>query len=130
VGATAAAAAVAAALLAATSETRAVRLVGALLGGVGFAAIATSAWPTEALAGAAGTSTLAAAAAALILAAREDRAPVRHLAWTLLAAGGARLLLVDLRAGRPLTLFLGLVSYGGALLAAQASRGRPARGAP
>jgi hypothetical protein len=78
----------------------------------------------------AGTSTLAAAAAALILAPREDRAPVRHLAWTLLAAGGVRLLLVDLRDGRPLTLFIGLVSYGGALLAAQASRGGPTRGAP
>lgn len=130
VGATAAIAAVAAALLAAKSEARAGRLAGGLLGGVGFAAVATSAWPTEALAGVVGTSTLAAAAAALVLATREDRVPVRHLAWTLLAAGGARLLLVDLRDGRPLTLFIGLVSYGGALLAAQASRGRTARSAP
>jgi hypothetical protein len=123
-GAIAASAAVAITLLAAGRGTRAGRIADGVLGGLGFAAIATSAWPSDAIAGAAGTATLAAAAAALTLAAGAGRPPLRHLAWVLLAAGGARLLLVDLRDGRPLTLFISLVSYGGALLAAQASRAR------
>ena len=126
-GGIAAAAAVAIALLVAgRGDTRAARIAGAILGGSGFSAIATSAWPSDAIAGAVGTATLAAAGAALTLAAGADRPALRHLAWTLLAAGAARLLLVDLRDGRPLTLFVSLVSYGGALLAAQASRGRKA----
>jgi len=127
-----AAAAVATAFLAARREgPRGARLGGAILGGLGLAALATGAWPSTDLAAAGGTGALALMAAAGTLGARGPGAPaLRALMWTLLAMGGLRLLLVDLRDGRPLTLFIGLVTYGGALLAAQASRSRrsgPAR---
>ncbi len=49
------------------------------------------------------------------------RRGIRELGWLvypLLAAGAAKLLLEDLRRGRPLTLFLSLALYGCALLAA------------
>jgi hypothetical protein len=128
----AAGAAVAAALMAGTRDAGPVHRAGTIFGGLGFAAVATSAWPTAELASTFGTAALALAAAALTVATRgRDGTAVRALAWTLLAMGGLRLLLVDLRDGRPLALFVGLVSYGGALLVAQASRGRrPARAGP
>ena len=123
-GAFAAGAAVAASLLGGSRDSRPFSLGRAILGGLGFAALATSAWPTAELAGAGGTAALALAAATLTLAARGRVGAPRGLAWMLLGMGAMRLLLVDLRDGRPLTLFVGLVSYGGALLAAQASRAR------
>jgi hypothetical protein len=130
-GLLAAAAALAPALMGARADGgRRWRLAGALAGGLGLAAIATAAWPAAGLAAVAGTGTLAAMAAAATVSARGRAASaLRPLAWTLLVLGGMRLLLVDLRDGRPLTLFIGLVTYGAALLVAQASRRRPpARG--
>ncbi|HVR69207.1 MAG TPA: hypothetical protein VMT87_00060, partial [Vicinamibacteria bacterium] len=125
-GLLAAGAALASALIAGGRGSRATRLAGAVLGGLGGAGLATSAWPTADLASAGGTAALALAAAVLTFAARRGNPALRGLAWTFLVLGGLRLLMVDVPGGRPLSLFVGLVTYGGALLAAQASRGSSA----
>lgn len=129
-GAAAAVAAVAVFLVEAWRDTaRVVRLGDAAAGALGLVALATGGWPSPELAAALGTGALSLLAAAAALAARGKDAPaLRALSWAVFAAGGLRLLLVDLHDGRPLTLFIALVSYGAALLAAQAARSRgPAR---
>ena len=65
------------------------------------------------------TSVLAAAALALAWAGRSER--FREASWLLypmLAAGGLKLLVEDLRRSRPATLFIALALYGGALIVA------------
>jgi hypothetical protein len=52
------------------------------------------------------------------LGARRSLPELRWLVYPLLVAGGAQLLIEDLRHGRALTLFLCLALYGGALIAA------------
>jgi hypothetical protein len=74
--------------------------------------------------------TLRTAALALLavgLGAAARRWPLPELAWLVypvLALGGLKLLTEDLREGRPATLFLSLVLYGGALIAAPRLRKR------
>jgi hypothetical protein len=107
-------------LLAGPGEGRPLRWARAGLGGLAAVALATASWRRPELGAVLGTAVLATAAGALVLA--QGRPTMRALAWTLLAAAGVRLLLVDLPGGRPLPLFLGLMSFGGALLAAQRLR--------
>lgn len=69
-------------------------------------------------------------AAAVVLAALGGRRPAseyRWLVYPLLVLGAVRFLLEDLAAGRPLTLFLTFMAYGGALiLSPRLLRGEPA----
>jgi len=66
---------------------------------------------------AARTGVLALSALALAVVSRITRAPeATWLVYAVLVLGGSKLLLEDLRTGRPATLFLSLALYGGALI--------------
>lgn len=69
----------------------------------------------------AATRSVVLALAALILAGLGRQRTLRELGWLvypILVAGGLKLVLVDLRAGRPATLFIAFVAYGIALIVA------------
>jgi len=73
------------------------------------------------------TAVLAVLAVVLAAAARRFALPeVRWLVYPLVALGGLKLVLEDLGEGRPSTLFLSLVLYGGALIVAPRLLRRPA----
>jgi hypothetical protein len=73
------------------------------------------------------TVVLAASAFLLAWLSRFDRSrPAAWLVYPFLVAGGLKLLLEDLRMGRPVTLFVSLAVYGGVLiLAPRLLRKRP-----
>ncbi len=73
------------------------------------------------LGGGSALRTMIISAAAVLLAALRRRrfaSPVGFLVWPLLAVAGLRIVLYDLRLGRPVTLFLTFAVYGAALILA------------
>lgn len=116
-------------------QALAAALVVLVAGGVLVAVLAALLQPLPALRAAAlatlRTAVLAALALGLASAGRRFRLPeLTWLVYPLLLLGGLKLLLEDLPAGRPATLFLSFVLYGGALLAAPRLLRQPAGDAP
>jgi hypothetical protein len=98
--------------------------VAAVVGALGAMALLRNALPSHGMwVVAGGTVALAILCTVLlVLSRRLERTDLRVAGTVILCAGGARLLLVDLPGGRPAPLFLSLVTYGAALMLAQALR--------
>ncbi|MGZ7042761.1 MAG: hypothetical protein ACXVH7_13295, partial [Thermoanaerobaculia bacterium] len=72
------------------------------------------------------TRTIVLSVAAVVLAAFGNKVrEARTLAWILLVAGGAKLLLEDMRSGRAITIVVALAMYGGAMLLVARGRQQP-----